>query len=31
MNVFSDRHKQILKEEAGDLLIRLGHEKDSHW
>lgn len=28
---FTDRHKKIFKEAAGDLLIRLGYEKDDGW
>jgi hypothetical protein len=28
---FTDEHKQLFKEAAGDLLIRLGFEKDSNW
>jgi hypothetical protein len=30
-NVFSDTDKQIFKKEAGDLLIKLGYEKDNNW
>lgn len=30
-NVFTERDKQIFKEEAGDLLIDLGYEKDGCW
>ena len=30
-NYFSERDKEIYKEEAGDLLIRLGYEKDYSW
>ena len=30
-NVFSDKDKQIFKQEAGDLLIQLGYEKDNNW
>lgn len=30
-NVFTERDKQVFKEEAGDLLIELGYEKDNHW
>ncbi len=30
-NVFTERDKQIFKEEAGDLLIELGYEKDGDW
>lgn len=28
---FSDRHKEIFKDLAGDLLIQLGYEKDRNW
>ena len=28
---FTEEHKKIFKEAAGDLLIRLGYEKDNHW
>jgi hypothetical protein len=28
---FTDEHKQIFKEVAGDLLVRLGYEQDHHW
>lgn len=28
---FTDKHKRIFKDVAGDLLIRLGYEKDDHW
>jgi sulfotransferase 6B1 len=28
---FKDEHKKIFKEVAGDLLIKLGYEKDSEW
>lgn len=28
---FTDEHKQLFKEAAGDLLIRLGYEKEHHW
>jgi hypothetical protein len=28
---FTDEHKRIFKEVAGDLLIRLGYEKDKNW
>lgn len=28
---FTDEHKKIFKNVAGDLLIRLGYEKDNHW
>lgn len=30
-NVFTERDRQIFKEEAGDLLIKLGYEKDDNW
>jgi hypothetical protein len=30
-NVFTDEDKRIFKETAGDLLIRLGHERDLDW
>lgn len=30
-NSFTGRDKQIFKEEAGDLLIKLGYEKDGDW
>jgi hypothetical protein len=30
-NVFSDKDKQIFKREAGDLLVKLGYEKDDNW
>jgi hypothetical protein len=30
-NVFTAEDKRIFKEVAGDLLIRLGYEKDSNW
>jgi hypothetical protein len=30
-NVFTERDKEIFKEEAGDLLIDLGYEKDRDW
>jgi hypothetical protein len=30
-NYFTERDKQIFKEEAGELLIRLGYEKDNDW
>jgi hypothetical protein len=30
-NVFTEKDKQIFKEAAGDLLIRLGYEKDNDW
>ena len=28
---FTDEHKKIFKDAAGDLLIRLGYEKDNNW
>ncbi|HSB00440.1 MAG TPA: sulfotransferase domain-containing protein [Anaerolineales bacterium] len=28
---FTEEHKKTFKEVAGDLLIRLGYEKDHHW
>lgn len=28
---FTDEHKKIFKEVAGDLLIKLGYEKDNNW
>jgi hypothetical protein len=30
-NVFNEKDKQIFKEEAGSLLVRLGYEKDYDW
>ena len=30
-NYFTERNKEIYKEEAGELLIRLGYEKDYSW
>lgn len=30
-NLFTERDKQIYKEEAGELLIRLGYERDQDW
>ena len=30
-NVFTEQDKLIFKEEAGDLLIRIGYEKDDDW
>lgn len=30
-NYFTDKHKKIFKQVAGDLLIRLGYEKDNNW
>jgi hypothetical protein len=30
-NAFSERDKQVFKEEAGDLLVTLGYEKDDSW
>ncbi len=29
--VFTERDKEIFKEEAGDLLVKLGYEKDEDW
>jgi hypothetical protein len=31
MTVFTERDKEIFKEATGDLLIRLGYEKDGGW
>jgi phage gpG-like protein len=28
---FTEEHKKIFKNVAGDLLVRLGYEKDSNW
>ena len=28
---FTDDHKQLFKDAAGDLLVRLGYEKDNNW
>ncbi len=28
---FTDEHKKIFKEVAGDLLVKLGYEKDNAW
>jgi hypothetical protein len=28
---FTEEHKKILKEVAGDLLVKLGYEKDNNW
>jgi len=28
---FTDKHKKIFKDTAGDLLVRLGYEKDNDW
>jgi hypothetical protein len=28
---FTDEHKKIFKDVAGDLLVKLGYEKDSNW
>ena len=28
---FSEEHKDLFKEEAGDLLVRLGYEEDNNW
>lgn len=30
-SLFTERDKQIYKEEAGELLIRLGYERDDNW
>jgi len=30
-NVFTDRNRQEFKEGAGDLLVRLGYERDGNW
>jgi hypothetical protein len=30
-NVFNEKDKQIFKEEAGNLLVKLGYEKDYDW
>ena len=30
-NVFTERDRQVFKREAGDLLIKLGYEKDHDW
>lgn len=30
-NVFTERDENIFKEKAGDLLVKLGYEKDSGW
>ncbi|MEJ7814243.1 MAG: sulfotransferase domain-containing protein, partial [Rubrobacter sp.] len=30
-NLFDERDRQVYKEEAGELLIRLGYEKDGGW
>ena len=30
-NVFNERDRQAFKEEAGELLIKLGYEKDNDW
>jgi len=30
-NQFSQQHKSIFKRLSGDLLIRLGYEKDQNW
>ena len=29
--MFTERDKEVFKEEAGDLLIELGYEKDVDW
>jgi hypothetical protein len=28
---FSDEHKKLFNDVAGDLLVKLGYEKDNHW
>ena len=28
---FKEEHKKVFKDVAGDLLVRLGYEKDNHW
>jgi hypothetical protein len=28
---FTDEHKQLFKDVAGDLLIKLGYEKNNNW
>ncbi len=28
---FSDEHKKLFKDVAGDLLVRLGYEKNNDW
>lgn len=28
---FTDKHKKLFKEVAGDLLVKLGYEKDNNW
>jgi hypothetical protein len=30
-NVFTARDKQVFKEQAGGLLVRLGYEENDHW
>jgi hypothetical protein len=30
-NVFTERDREIFKEEAGELLVKLGYEKDAGW
>jgi hypothetical protein len=30
-NHFSDNHKRLFKEKFGDLVVRLGYEKDNNW
>jgi hypothetical protein len=30
-NVFTEGDKEIFKDEAGKLLVRLGYEKDRKW
>lgn len=31
MKYFTDKHKNIFKDVAGDLLVKLGYEKDNDW
>ena len=28
---FKEEHKKVFKDVAGDLLVRLGYEKDKNW
>jgi hypothetical protein len=30
-NLFTEEHKRVFKDVAGDLLVRLGYEKDENW
>jgi hypothetical protein len=30
-NHFTDAHKKLFKDVAGDLLVQLGYEKDNDW